>query len=587
MRLMDVNILFQRAEQAYLAGEPSAARADVEQVLKLTGDHPAVFHLLALIDKQLGKPEAARLAFERALDLAPYNVEIAVNAGNFYLGIDDHVEALRAFTLALAGQPDHAGALRGRGACYAELGQFERARADYQRAADIAPRDPKPWNALGALARRQGDLEAAANAFDRALGIAPAAPIALHGRARVALERGEHDAPQRFTEVERLLPDDQQVALGAAEALVPRNRDEAITRLRSVIARYPDWADAHSALARLLWERGERDGFANELEKAVLRQPHNPPMWRALVGAYNGVDRHLDAADAAARAGQAMGGDAAFSLMEASHASEGGDIERANALFRAIPSLPGGVAAEARHRLKTGEVEHAAALLETGRADAPNDIALWAWTGIVWRLTHDARSEWLYQPDRLVAAEQLAATSQDLEIITSYVENLHCEGSFPIGQSLRGGTQTRGRLLERADDVARRLRATVATTVETYWQALPAEDLSHPLLRHRLRKPRVAGSWSVRLVDGGFHVAHIHPRGLLSSAYYLLVPQTDAPAGWLELGRPPADLGLDLAPLRLVEPLPGRIVLFPSYLHHGTIPFDKGERLSVAFDVEG
>lgn len=583
---MDVNSLFHRAEQAYLAGEPATARADVEQVLKLVGDHPAVFHLLALIDKQLGNQEAARLAFERALCLAPDNVEIAANAGNFYLGISNHVEALRAFTLALAGQPDHAGALHGRGACYAELGQFDRARADYQRAADIAPRDPKPWIALGALARRQGDLETAANAFDRALGIAPVAPIALHGRARVALERGEHDAAQRFTEVERLLPDDQQVALGAAEALVLRNRDEAITRLRSVIARYPDWADAHSALARLLWESGKRDGFACELEKAVLQQPLNLPMWRALIGAYNGVDRHLDAAEAAARAGQATGGDASFRLMEAGHASEGGDIERANALFRDIPPLPGGVATEARHRLKSGEVERAAALLEAGRADASSDIALWAWTGIVWRLTDDARSEWLHQPDRLITAQQLAATSEDLDTITSYVENLHHEGSFPIGQSLRGGTQTRGRLLEGADDVPRRLRAIVATTVETYWQALPAEDLSHPLLCHRLRTPRIAGSWSVRLVNGGFHVAHIHPRGLLSSACYLRVPQTDEPAGWLELGRPPADLGLDLTPLRFVQPLPGRIVLFPSYLHHGTIPFDKGERLSVAFDVE-
>jgi len=30
---------------------------------------------------------------------------------------------------------------------------------------------------------------------------------------------------------------------------------------------------------------------------------------------------------------------------------------------------------------------------------------------------------------------------------------------------------------------------------------------------------------------------------------------------------------------------PGRLVLFPSYLYHGTRPFSAGERLSVAFDV--
>ena len=35
-----------------------------------------------------------------------------------------------------------------------------------------------------------------------------------------------------------------------------------------------------------------------------------------------------------------------------------------------------------------------------------------------------------------------------------------------------------------------------------------------------------------------------------------------------------------------VEPAPGKLVLFPSYMWHGTIPFtDPSTRLSVAFDL--
>ena len=44
-------------------------------------------------------------------------------------------------------------------------------------------------------------------------------------------------------------------------------------------------------------------------------------------------------------------------------------------------------------------------------------------------------------------------------------------------------------------------------------------------------------------------------------------------------------LGLAIAPSRMVQPLPGRLVLFPSYLWHGTVPFEGGERLTIAFDV--
>ena len=59
----------------------------------------------------------------------------------------------------------------------------------------------------------------------------------------------------------------------------------------------------------------------------------------------------------------------------------------------------------------------------------------------------------------------------------------------------------------------------------------------------------------------------------------------EAKEGWLEIGRPPPELKVDLPPLRLEEPRPGKLVLFPSYVFHGTRPFGAGERLTVAFDV--
>jgi hypothetical protein len=97
---------------------------------------------------------------------------------------------------------------------------------------------------------------------------------------------------------------------------------------------------------------------------------------------------------------------------------------------------------------------------------------------------------------------------------------------------------------------------------------------------------RSPGGW---LRGAGHHTNHIHPQGWLSSAFYVSVASQElmgpAPAGWLALGEPPAELGLDLPPLRMIEPKPGRLVLFPSIMWHGTVPFAGGERLSVAFDV--
>jgi hypothetical protein len=155
----------------------------------------------------------------------------------------------------------------------------------------------------------------------------------------------------------------------------------------------------------------------------------------------------------------------------------------------------------------------------------------------------------------------------------------------PIGQSLRGGTQTRGRLFARDEAEIGLLRDAVVRAVEAYWAALPKLDPAHPLLRHRARQPRIEGSWSVRLTDGGFHVAHFHPQGILSSACYLVVPEAEAMAGWLEIGGLPHNLDAPLEPLVRIQPKAGRMALFPSYLYHGTRPFPKGERLSAAFDA--
>jgi len=51
------------------------------------------------------------------------------------------------------------------------------------------------------------------------------------------------------------------------------------------------------------------------------------------------------------------------------------------------------------------------------------------------------------------------------------------------------------------------------------------------------------------------------------------------------LGEPQKELGINLPPFRYIEPRVGQLVLFPSWVWHGTVPFQEGERLTTAFDV--
>ena len=118
-----------------------------------------------------------------------------------------------------------------------------------------------------------------------------------------------------------------------------------------------------------------------------------------------------------------------------------------------------------------------------------------------------------------------------------------------------------------------------------------SKDPSHPLLARTSQSLTFTGSWSVRLRGGGgHHVSHFHGQGWISSAYYAKLPnlpeEGQGTAGYIQFGAPPEHWGLELPPRRVVRPEPGLLVLFPSYMWHGTVPFSGEDiRLTAAFDL--
>ncbi|MEO9213905.1 MAG: putative 2OG-Fe(II) oxygenase, partial [Caulobacteraceae bacterium] len=99
---------------------------------------------------------------------------------------------------------------------------------------------------------------------------------------------------------------------------------------------------------------------------------------------------------------------------------------------------------------------------------------------------------------------------------------------------------------------------------------------------------RFNGAWSVRLRPDGYHADHLHPMGWLSSACYIALPGAveRGHEGWLKFGQPGVRTEPPLAPEYFVKPEPGLLVLFPSWMWHGTVPFSGDEpRLTVAFDI--
>ena len=269
-------------------------------------------------------------------------------------------------------------------------------------------------------------------------------------------------------------------------------------------------------------------------------------------------------------------------------ASESGEAANDPALFDSVADIadPGLDIARIRHALRLGDMARGKAVAEP-HIGTQTAAIFWPYLSIIWRMTGDPRAEWLDGAPPPIHSFDLDFTAQTLADLTATLNRLHTAKAPYPEQSVRGGTQTSGQLFFHHDPAIRNARAKVTVAIAEYIDQLPPPDATHPLLAPPRHQPiRFEGSWSVRLAAQGFHSCHTHTRGWISSALYVALPKLDAsPKGWIEFGAPPPELGLDLPAYSQIEPKPGRLVLFPSTLWHGTIPFDDGERLTIAFDV--
>ena len=128
------------------------------------------------------------------------------------------------------------------------------------------------------------------------------------------------------------------------------------------------------------------------------------------------------------------------------------------------------------------------------------------------------------------------------------------------------------------------------------------DDLKRLLTRHAASfakelawgsKPRLDSLWVNLLKPGGHHSAHIHPHSILSGTLYVEVPKGSGairfedPRLPLMMAAPVRreDAPEELRPFATVEPRPGLLLLWESWLRHEVLPgTTKADRLSISFN---
>jgi tetratricopeptide (TPR) repeat protein len=509
----------------------------------------------------------------------------------------DAIEFLRP-NLAAAGSSDAVAVKFA--ALSSEVGRHEEAVTALSSRAERRDASLSLLTALGVALQGDRRLEAAIAVFQRARALAPTSGVAEHNLA-AAFGDGHW-----FQEAEAASARALGLGLNAPETWQVRARalqglgrfDEAEQAFREVIARRPNDPDAHGELAQQIWMRGEDMARATAmLDAARSRDPADAGLARARAKLLGGVGDHEGAyavfSDALMRPGvdPLLNADAAL-------AASWFDPERAVIhAERAVAIDPwrGEVmTALCQAYLAAGHPAEALQVAEAMHRVWPNDQFAKALLGMAWRMLDDPRYRELYDYDRLVRSYRLdtpdgwPSLSAWVADLAAALGNLHQMRAHPIGQSLRNGTQT-AQSLDRLDIPAiRGLFRAIDGPIRAYIAAL---DQGGEALGRRIAPShayRFDKAWSIRLKPQGFHVNHLHPKGWISSACHLGVPAAvgQGHEGWLSFGEPGLPTRPHLPAEHFVRPQEGHVVLFPSYMWHGTVPFSgPDDRLSAAFDV--
>lgn len=591
------------AFEALRRGETARALADTQTVLKAAPDSPDARHLLALCLRDSGDFAAALEAFQRALERAPRHIDLLNNYGLLLRRVGRLHEALGKLNAAAKADPARAQTWINLALTQLDLGETARAAEAARRATELDAANALAWQTLGSVLRSAGDLEGAEAALRKAVALNPRSGWAWTTLGIVRRLIGDPtDALACYRKAREAGYDTPELADAEASAHLDLGEVEtALAAARAITQAAPSYVAGHVLVAHILWEHGAagaNDPLA-EFARAAQAQPGNIELRAALVNSLLEAERSEEALALirdlrALRDGPALAAAHGVALLQL------GQLDAATAVFEeAAPRMStasGFCIAFARHLIRVARPDEAARWAQLAVERQPLDQEAWSLLGVAWRMLNDPREHWLCHYDRFVMTQDVeppdgyADQSSFTTALAETLNALHTAEHAPLNQSLRGGTQTSGSLFGRRDPVIASTREALKRTVEQMIAGLPS-DAEHPFLRRNTQRVRFTGSWSVRLRSSGRHVNHYHPKGWLSSAFYVqLPPSVDADdtahAGWIQFGQPPLQYETKLTPRRIEQPKVGRLVLFPSYMWHGTVPFhDDAHRLTVAFDA--
>ena len=548
-------------------GEWRRAEALLTQVLAANPGEPDGLQLLGLVRENQSRVADAEQLLRQSLALRPAQPHVQVHLGRILAQAGRHQDAIDVLQAAV--QPDLFDAFVILAQVQFTIGDLAAAEENYRAALRLNPKSQVALLGLGVLL----------NTLRR--------PAEAEALLRTAAENVARPAPWQA-----------KVAASLGQSLDLQGKpQEAIDAWRRAIALDPTQEEAHRELNALLYRMGRQDEFLTSYDEAAGGAAARGALLLQKAAFLIDAERFEEARDCFAQLAAAAPRSAGpQNGLAAAHAGLGRLDAAIAAYEKSLALQPNDGATKVRLAcvlLQTGESRRALDLTEEALPRMPLDQATLAVHELALRANDDPRAQWLADYERhiqifdLEAPQGFCSMADFNAALNAHLDTLHTDLREPVDQTLRHGTQTAPSLLAGRNALLTALRQRIEEAISAYIGRMPPQK-DHPLTSRRGAGFAFAGSWSSRLQTQGFHANHVHPQGWISSCYYVAVPDAvldrTAQQGWIKFGEPSFKLRDTVR--RTVQPVPGRLVLFPSYMWHGTIAFHAATaRTTIAFDV--
>jgi uncharacterized protein (TIGR02466 family) len=594
----------QYAESLVRDGHHVEAEQFYRGLLSLHPEQPGLLHNAAVFLWEKGESLEAATLLSRACTLLPEEHRLHNTLGVVLQSAGRYTEATAAYARALAIQPDDADVHYNLGAVYEDTGQIEQALQSYRKAVELNSSFARAMTRIGAILGRQGHAALGLDELNSAVQASPhhfdahyyrgitLSSLRRHDEAIAALRRAQSLRPGSF---------DAIFALGNC-LRDAASHEEALTTYWRAMELKPDEAPAHRELNLLAWSIGRHQLYLRSFEYARDKLGLNANLL-ALEAAFRlRRDDYAPAAELLRKARELAPDRADIAGLLARALAGLGLFEESYPYFvAAIQSEP--QVMQHRHQLgftllRDKQAGRAMAVFDQALAIEPRNQLLLAGQVLAYREGGDSRYQALVNVPAYVKTYDIkpprgyTSTEAFNEALAQALDGLHRMRIEPIDQTLRGGTQTTDQLFAEPLPLIQEFVGRIREAVDDYIRGLPW-DPNHPTSARRVMgNPDFdfAGSWSCRLASQGYHTNHVHPMGWISSAYYVRIPRgtenLQRCQGWLKFAESNLALGERDRPESFIKPEVGRLVLFPSFFWHGTVPFeDDRSRLTVAFDA--